>query len=248
MKREFMLGSVPVVIYGEESARVFLFVHGLHGCKEEAARFAAVAVPRGWQVLAMDLPEHGGRKDGKRLVPWDVIPELQSVLRYAGGRYATIAVHATSIGAWFSMHAFADARIEKCLFVSPLVDMPAMIRGMMAAAGVDRARLKREKEIQTDFGQTLSWDYLCFAEAHPARAFCPIPPFCTAGRTRRCRVRRSTALSRTTNVGSRSCRAVSTGSTLRRSLPPCGLLKRRHCRDRPCLAESCGGQPVAGNG
>lgn len=39
--------------------------------------------------------------------------------------------------------------------------------------GVDRARLKREKEIQTDFGQTLSWDYLCFAEAHPARAFCP---------------------------------------------------------------------------
>ena len=32
MKREFMLGSVPVVIYGEESARVFLFVHGLHGC------------------------------------------------------------------------------------------------------------------------------------------------------------------------------------------------------------------------
>ena len=140
MKREFMLGSVPVVIYGEESARVFLFVHGLHGCKEEAARFAAVAVPRGWQVLAMDLPEHGGRKDGKRLVPWDVIPELQSVLRYAGGRYATIAVHATSIGAWFSMHAFADARIEKSLFVSPLVDMPAMIRGMMVAAGVDRAR------------------------------------------------------------------------------------------------------------
>ena len=173
MKREFMLGSVPVVIYGEESARVFLFVHGLHGCKEEAARFAAVAMPRGWQVLAMDLPEHGGRKDGKRLVPWDVIPELQSVLRYAGGRYATIAVHATSIGEWFSMHAFADARIEKCLFVSPLVDMPAMIRGMMVAAGVDRARLKREKEIQTDFGQTLSWDYLCFAEAHPARAFCP---------------------------------------------------------------------------
>ena len=173
MKREFMLGSVPVVIYGEESARVFLFVHGLHGCKEEAARFAAVAVPRGWEVLAMDLPEHGGRKDGKRLVPWDVIPELQSVLRYAGGRYATIAVHATSIGAWFSMHAFADARIEKCLFVSPLVDMPAMIRGMMAAAGVDRARLKREKEIPTDAGQTLSWDCLCFAEAHPARALCP---------------------------------------------------------------------------
>ena len=111
------------------------------------------------------LPEH--------LADYDVIPELQSVLRYAGGRYATIAVHATSIGAWFSMHAFADARIEKCLFVSPLVDMPAMIRGMMVAAGVDRARLKREKEIQTDFGQTLSWDYLCFAEAHPARAFCP---------------------------------------------------------------------------
>lgn len=172
MKREFKLGSVPVILYGEEAARVFLYVHGLHGCKEEAERFAAVAVPRGWQVLAMDLPEHGGRKDGKRLVPWDVIPELQSVLRYAGGRYATVSVYASSIGAWFSMLAFADALIEKCLFVSPLVDMPAMIRGMMAAAGVDRARLRQEKEIATDFGQTLSWDYLCFAEAHRVHALC----------------------------------------------------------------------------
>ena len=236
MKREFKLGSVPVVLYGEEAARVFLFVHGLCGCKEEAERFAAVAVPRGWQVLAMDLPEHGGRKDEKRLVPWDVIPELQQVLRYAGGRYATISVRATSIGAWFSMLAFADALIDKCLFVSPLVDMPAMIRGMMAAAGVDRARLKREKEIPTDAGQTLSWDCLCFAEAHPARALCPDTAVLYGVRTQRCRARRLTASSGTTNAGSPSCRTASIGSTPMRSLPICGHLRRRRCHDRPCVA------------
>lgn len=172
MKREFKLGGVPVILYGEEAPRVFLYVHGLCGCKEEAARFAEVAVPRGWQVLAMDLPEHGGRGDEKRLVPWDVTVELQSVFRYAVSRYATVSVRATSIGAWFSMLAFADALIEKCIFVSPLVDMVAMIHGMMAAAGVDAARLKREGEIPTDFGQTLSWDYLCFAETHPVHALC----------------------------------------------------------------------------
>lgn len=39
--------------------RVWLYVHGKGGCKEEAADFAALACPRGWQVLAADLPEHG---------------------------------------------------------------------------------------------------------------------------------------------------------------------------------------------
>ena len=76
----FSLGAGPAVVYGEEADRVFLFVHGRCGCKEEGRDFAALAAPFGWQVLAVDLPEHGSRKDApEKLLPWTAVPELQSV-------------------------------------------------------------------------------------------------------------------------------------------------------------------------
>lgn len=104
----FSLGAVPAVVYGEEADRVFLFVHGRCGCKEEGRDFAALAAPFGWQVLAVDLPEHGARQGGPEpLDPWHAVPELQSAMEYARGRWRRVALRATSIGAWFSMLAFA---------------------------------------------------------------------------------------------------------------------------------------------
>ncbi len=38
---------------------------------------------------------------------------------------------------------------------------------MMAAAQVDEARLEAEREIPTDFGETLSWRYLQYVREHP---------------------------------------------------------------------------------
>ena len=43
-----LIGSIRK---GEKSEKVFLFVHGFHGNKEEALAFAEVAVPKGYQVL-----------------------------------------------------------------------------------------------------------------------------------------------------------------------------------------------------
>ena len=57
MKEFFDISGIPAALYGERSDKVFLFVHGQFGCKEEAERFAEVANPLGWQVLAIDLPE-----------------------------------------------------------------------------------------------------------------------------------------------------------------------------------------------
>ena len=48
---EFNIGSTPALLIGEKSEKVFLFVHGLHGNKEEALAFAEVAVPKGYQAL-----------------------------------------------------------------------------------------------------------------------------------------------------------------------------------------------------
>ena len=41
------------LLIGAKSKKVFLFVHGLHGYKEEALAFAKVAVPMGYQVLGI---------------------------------------------------------------------------------------------------------------------------------------------------------------------------------------------------
>ena len=49
----FNIGSTPALLIGKSSDRVFLFVHGLHGRKEESLAFAEVAVPKGYQVLGL---------------------------------------------------------------------------------------------------------------------------------------------------------------------------------------------------
>ena len=66
---KFYIGKTPCVLYGTKRDKLFVCVHGLCGNKEEAERFAKVALYGGYQVLAFDLPEHGERKEGTKLVP-----------------------------------------------------------------------------------------------------------------------------------------------------------------------------------
>ena len=107
MKRQTVtLAGVPAVLYGERSRRAYLYLHGKNGCKEEAERFAATACEAGWQVLAIDLPEHGARKNSpERLLPWVVVPELQAVYARMKPVWAHIRLYGVSIGAWLAMQA-----------------------------------------------------------------------------------------------------------------------------------------------
>lgn len=168
MKEEFFnIGEIPAVLYGDKSGRLYLFVHGKQGHKEDAAAFAEVVCPKGWQVLAIDLPGHGTRQNTDPLfVPWQVVPELQAVMGYAKAHWSEVALRATSIGAWFSLLAFRDEPLCKAIFVSPVLDMERLICNMMLWAGVNEERLAAEKEIATDFGETLSWKYLQYAQAN----------------------------------------------------------------------------------
>ena len=170
MKETGMWGHTPYVCYGPKSHQVCLFLHGQSGNKEEGERFAQIANPKGWQVVAIDLPQHGQRQGGAEpFLPWVVVPELEQVWQELQGRWSRIALRANSIGAWLSMLALAGKPVDTCLFVSPVVDMENLIQTMMTWAGVTEERLKAEGEIPTDFGQTLSWEYLRYVRTHPAR-------------------------------------------------------------------------------
>ena len=171
MKETGMWGHTPYLCYGQTSDQVCLFLHGQSGHKEEGERFAQIANPKGWQVVAIDLPQHGQRQGGAEpCLPWVVVPELEQVWQELQGRWKRIALRANSIGAWLAMLALAGKPVDTCLFVSPVVDMENLIQTMMTWAGVTEERLEREREIPTDFGQTLSWDYLKYVRQHPVHA------------------------------------------------------------------------------
>lgn len=164
---KFYIGKTPCVLYGTKRDKLFICVHGLCGNKEEAERFAKVALYGGYQVLAVDLPEHGERKDDVKLVPWEAIDELKAVMDYAVKKWR-VSVRAVSIGAYYALMSFCGYDIEKCLFVSPLVDMCDMIEGMLKAAGADIKQLERDKNILFN-GQNISWRYYCFAQDNPPK-------------------------------------------------------------------------------
>lgn len=110
------------IFIGEKKEKVFLFVHGQGGNKEEAIRFAKIAVPLGYQVIGIDL--------SIMEMPWNVLPMLLGVKDYLKNHYSSISLRANSIGCWYSLLAFENDEIDKALFVSPILDMKRFIESM----------------------------------------------------------------------------------------------------------------------
>ena len=133
------IGAVPALRLGAGTRGAYLFVHGKLGNKEEAVDFARRAEPAGYQVVSMDLPGHGERRDsGERLVPWTAVPEIRAVYDFLKARWDHICLRANSIGAWLAMEALQEEALERALFVSPVTDMEGLIQPMMDWAGVTR--------------------------------------------------------------------------------------------------------------
>ena len=63
---------------------------------------------------------------------------------------------------------------EKALFVSPIVDMERLICDRICAAGITEQILRERGMYPAREGDMLSWDYLCWVRAHPAKDwYCP---------------------------------------------------------------------------
>jgi len=167
---KFYINGIPAVLWGAPSRKVYLYIHGQGGCKEEAEIFADIACRSGWQVLSMDLPKHGERiNETVTFEPWNIVPELSGIMEFVKCRWKQISLYASSIGAWFSLLSFGNERLKNCLFVSPVLDMEKLTLKMMDWANVSQAQLKQQLFISTDFGQTLSWVYWRYILEHPIR-------------------------------------------------------------------------------
>lgn len=136
--------------------KAILYIHGKGGNPQEGSQY--VEHCPGLDVIGVDF-------DG--YLPWAVRPQIQASYEEARRSYRQIWILANSIGAYFAMDALQREKIEKALFISPVLDMERLILDMMKWAGVSEEELRDRGEIPTDFGETLSWEYLCFVRENP---------------------------------------------------------------------------------
>lgn len=136
--------------------KAILYIHGKNGSWLEAEQYRKNCP--GFDMIGVDYP------DG---FPWAVQAQIRAAYDKARGAYDHISIIANSIGAYFAMHTLQNCEIEQALFISPVLDMERLILDMMRWANVSEQDLRERGEIPTEFGETLSWEYLCFVRAHP---------------------------------------------------------------------------------
>ena len=171
MKKEnIQIENIPSILYGTDSDELYIFVHGKHSQKEEAANFACIATKNGYQVLSFDLPEHGERKNqGYTCSIQNGIHDLKIIYSFVEYKYKKISLYACSLGAYFSLIAYHNIRFDKCLFLSPILNMKRLIKNMLNWSNVSEIELKEKSEIETSFGEILSWDYYEFVRNNPVK-------------------------------------------------------------------------------
>ena len=137
---------------------VILYIHGKGGSAAESEHYRPLFP--GCEVFGLDY---------QSFTPWETGAEIRTAVEKLKREYKNIILIAGSIGAFFSMNAGIDGMLSKAYFISPIVDMEKLISDMMVWANVSEEELKERGVIRTDFGEELSWEYLCYIREHPIR-------------------------------------------------------------------------------
>ena len=160
--------NIPTILWGNKSDSVYIYVHGNKSSKEEARHFAEKANQKGYQVLSFDLPEHGERMDDNYpCVVWNGVNDLKIIGQYVQQNWNGVYLFSNSLGAYFSLLAYKDFSLRKCLFLSPILDMERLIQNMMKWFSISEQELMEKREIPTQMGETLNWKYYCYAKENP---------------------------------------------------------------------------------
>lgn len=176
IRTDIVIEGIPAILWGVKSSRLFIAVHGNQSSKDDRiiVLFAEEAVQKGYQVLSFDLPEHGERKTEAYLCSvQNCVSDLRAIWAYAIHTATDISLFGCSMGAYFSLMAYSNAPLKRCMFLSPVLNMERIIGNMMKWFEISAERLMVEKEIVTPIGQTLYWDYYCYVKDHPIRLWEP---------------------------------------------------------------------------
>lgn len=136
--------------------KLVLYIHGKGGSAAEAEHYKPL-FPN-CDVVGLEYTSQ---------FPWEALNEFPTLFDELCPGYDSVDLIANSIGAFFAMHALSGKQIEKAHFISPVVDMEKLIMDMMGWANVTEDELHNKQTIPTNFGETLSWEYLCYVRANP---------------------------------------------------------------------------------
>ena len=134
----------------------FIYIHGKGGSAGEAEHYKKLFP--GYDVSGLEY---------KAQTPWEAQEEFQVLFDGFRSGHDEIIVAASSIGAFFAMNALSGREIVKAYFISPIVDMAKLITGMLHRSHISEQELIEKGTIETDYGETLSWEYLSWIRAHP---------------------------------------------------------------------------------
>lgn len=133
-----------------------IYIHGKGGTAKEAEHYKPLFADA--DIIGFDY---------KAQTPWEAEGEFAHFFDSVSEKYGTVSVIGNSIGAFFAMTALQNKQVETALFISPVVNMEKLITDMMMWAKITEEELCARKEIETTYGETLSWKYLCYVREHP---------------------------------------------------------------------------------
>lgn len=129
-----------------------IYIHGKGGNAEEVSYYKKF-FNENFDLIGFDY------KSDK---PWEAKEEFREFFDSIIPKYRKIILIANSLGAYFSLIFLSNKPIEKAMFISPIVDMERLILDIMNWASVSEEELRIKKEIDTSFGDPLSWEYLSY--------------------------------------------------------------------------------------
>jgi len=144
-----------------------IYIHGKGGSAMESEHYKPLFPD--CEVIGLDY---------QTFTPWETGKEIHIAVEELKSKYENVILIANSIGVFFSMiatphfdhgskNAGIDDMIQKAYFISPIVNMEKLITDMLKWANVTEQELESKGVIHTDFGEDLSWEYLCYVRNHP---------------------------------------------------------------------------------
>lgn len=133
-----------------------IYIHGKGGTAKEAEHY---------KILFPEYDVSGLDYEAK--TPWEAQEEFRRFFDLFRSEHDDISIVANSIGAFFAMNALSDRKIEKAYFISLIVDMEKLIIEMMNQEHISEKELFEKGIIETEYGETLSWEYLLWIRQNP---------------------------------------------------------------------------------
>lgn len=135
---------------------LIVYVHGKGGSAQEAEHYKML-FPNS-EVVGFNYHSQ---------TPWEAKKEFFACFAEWRNRCEHLTLVANSIGAYFALFSLDETLVDKAFFISPVVDMETLICNMMQWSNVTEHELAAKRKIATNFGEALSWDYLCYVREHP---------------------------------------------------------------------------------